>query len=306
MKLNSMIAVARRIAPAFFVLCLAVSAVAQDDDEPIRVDSQLVVINATVTGTDGKPAVGLKQSQFEVLEDGKPQRIEFFLSEETPFAAVILLDTSGSMEERVSMARSAAIEFLGGLRTDDVAAIYNFDSKVSQVQDFSSARYLVDGFFDLKSNGMTVLNDAVLAGAKALQDRPEKRRAIIILSDGADTRSSASSDKALRAALAANAVIYTVDMSAIDDNSRGRMQNRSVLKNFAEKSGGRFVATPGGRALSDAFKKIVAELGIQYTIGYVPANESKDGKWREIEVKTKREGLTVRSRKGYFAPKSKK
>lgn len=306
MKLYSMKAVARRIAPAFFVLCLAVAAAAQNDDEPIKIDSQLVVINATVTAADGKPATGLKKSHFEVLEDGKLQQIEFFLSEETPFAAVILLDTSGSMEERVSMARSAAIEFLGGLRTDDVAAIYNFDSKVSLVQDFSEAHYLVDGFFDLKSDGMTVLNDAVLAGAKSLQDRPEKRRAIIILSDGADTRSSASSDKALRAALAANAVIYTVDMSAVSDNSRGRMQNQAVLKSFAERSGGRFVSTPGGRALSDAFKKIVAELGVQYTIGYSPANSAKDGKWREIEVKTSREGLTVRSRKGYYASKSKK
>ncbi len=306
MKFYSMKAVARRIAPAFFVLCLAVAAAAQNDDEPIKIDSQLVVINATVTASDGKPATGLKKSHFEVLEDGKLQQIEFFLSEETPFAAVILLDTSGSMEERVSMARSAAIEFLGGLRTDDVAAIYNFDSKVSLVQDFSSAHYLVDGFFDLKSDGMTVLNDAVLAGAKALQDRPEKRRAIIILSDGADTRSSASSDKALRAALAANAVIYTVDMSAVSDNSRGRMQNQAVLKGFAERSGGRFVSTPGGRALSDAFKKIVAELGVQYTIGYSPANSAKDGKWREIEVNTSREGLTVRSRKGYYASKSKK
>lgn len=297
---------ARRLASAFFLLLLACCASAQEDDEPIKIDSDLVVINATVTSADGKPAIGLKKSQFEVFEDGKPQRIEVFMTEETPFAAVILLDTSGSMEQRVSLARSAAIEFLDGLRADDVAAIYNFDSKVSLVQDFSSSRYLGDGFFDLKSDGWTVLNDALLAGAKALENRPEKRRAIIVLSDGADTKSSATSDKALRAALAANAVIYTVDMSAVGDNSRGRMQNQSVLKSFAEKSGGRFVTTPGGRALSEAFRNIVAELGVQYTIGYSPVNASKDGKWREIEVKTNREGLTVRSRKGYYASKSKK
>lgn len=282
-------------------------AIAQDDeDQPIRVDSSLVLVSATVSDKSGKPLFGLARSDFRVFEDGVEQRIDLFQTEKAAFAAVILLDTSGSMEARVSLARSAAIRFLEGLREDDVAAIYNFDSKVSLVQDFSNSRDIVEGIFDLKAAGMTVLNDAVLRAARELSSRPEGRRAIIVLSDGADTRSGVSPDRALREALNAGATIYTVDMSSIDSKGSDRMQNQGVLKNYAEKSGGRFIATPGGAALRDAFRSIVEELGTQYTIGYQPANTARDGKWRTIELKSERPGISIRARKGYNAVKDKK
>ena len=118
-----------------------------------------------ISDNRGKTVSGLKQSQFKIFEDGKEQKIDFFQSQETPFAAIILLDTSGSMESRVSMARSAAINFLDGLRPDDVAAIYNFDSKVSLVQDFSNSRDITQSIFDLKADGYTALNDAVYQAA---------------------------------------------------------------------------------------------------------------------------------------------
>lgn len=282
-----------------------VSAAAQDDDEIIKVDSSIVIVNATITDAKGKPVAGLNRNQFQIFEDGKEQPIEFFETEKTPFAAVILLDTSGSMEERVSLARSAAIQFLDRLRIDDVTAIYNFDSKVSLVQDFSNSRDIYEGVFDLKAEGYTALNDAIIKAAEELQKRPEKRRAIIVLSDGADTRSKRSAEKALKAANAANATIYTVDMSSLvtNNNFREKIQNQGVLKNFAEKTGGIFVATPGGIALREAFKNIVEELGIQYTLGYQPLNKTKDGKWRNIELKAKKPDLLIRTRKGYYAPK---
>lgn len=284
----------------------SVSAQVEDDTDPVKVDSSLVIVNATITDAKGKTVGGLKITQFQIFEDGKEQRIEFFEAEKSPFAAVILLDSSGSMEQRVSLARSAAIQFLDRLRTDDVTALYNFDSKISLIQDFSNSRDIYEGVFDIKANGMTVLNDAIYKAAEELSKRPEKRRAIIVLSDGADTQSRRSSDKALKAALAANATIYTVDMSAIESgNQRARMQNQGVLKSFAEKSGGRFIATPGGVAMREAFKNIVEELGVQYTLGYQPTNTARDGKWRAIELKTAKTDLTIRTRKGYNAPKDK-
>jgi Ca-activated chloride channel family protein len=278
------------------------SAAAQDDDV-IKVDSSAVVVNAAVTDATGKAVEALKQDQFRIFEDGVEQKISSFSAEDTPFAAVILIDTSGSMEERVSLARSAAIEFLDGLRGDDFAEIYNFDSKVRQVQDFSNQRDLRDAFYNLKANGMTVLNDAVYQAAADLSQRPEKRRAILILSDGADTSSRKSFDKALKAALAVNATIYTVDMSPVDKGPGVQNDGLGALKSFAEKTGGTFVATPGGHAMRDAFKRICQELGQQYTLIYEPGNARKDGKWRAIEVRIARPNLTIRTRKGYNAPK---
>ena len=151
---------------------------------------------------------------------------------------------------------------------------------------------------------MTVLNDAIFAAAAALAKRTEKRKAIIVISDGADTQSKHSADKALKAAIAAGATIFTVDMSA--PNSAGQMQSQAALKNFAEKSGGTFIQTPGGAALRDAFKKIVEELGVQYTLGYQPTDTKKDGKWRAIEIRVARPNLTIRTRKGYHPAKAPK
>src|SRR5215204_3030489 len=113
---------------------------AQDDDDVVKVDSSIVVLNATITDAAGNHVSGLRQNQFSVFENGVEQEIGFFAAEDTPFAAVILLDTSGSMEQRVSMARSAAIRFLDGIRDTDNAEIYRFDSKVSLVQKFSNSR----------------------------------------------------------------------------------------------------------------------------------------------------------------------
>lgn len=288
----------------FTALLLSESTLSQvADDEIIRVDSSIVVMNAAVTDSSGQPVRGLALKHFRVFEDGTEQEIKSFEAEEAPFAAVILLDTSGSMQERVTLARAAAIQFLGGLRPGDSAAIYNFGSKVEMVQDFSDSRDVRESIFDLKSDGWTVLNDAIFKAAELLSKRPEKRRAIIVLSDGADTKSGKSAEKALRAALLADATIYTVDMASLDMGGLDRMQNQGVLKNFAEKTGGRFVATPGGIAMREAFKRIADELAVQYTIAYQPSNTKKDGKWRGIELRVARPNLMIRTRKGYNAPK---
>ena len=289
------------------ILCLnAVAVFAQDDDDVVRVNTDLVVLNVTVTDKAGQYVKGLKASDFKVYEDGvevKPELIANFSMQESPYAAVVLLDSSGSMEARFSLARSAAIRFLDGLRPEDVAAVYRFDSKVERVQEFSGGRDLAPMAYAIHAKGMTTLNDAVVEAAKTLADRPEARKAIVVLSDGVDTYSKASSEKAVESALAVGASIFAVDMSSMEIPGTTRRQTEGALKTFAEKTGGRFVATPGGPALRDAFTEIANELGHQYTIGYRPLNRNRDGKWRALEVKVQRPDVTVRTRKGYRAPK---
>lgn len=287
------------------LLISAADALGQEDGEFVRVDSSIVVLNAAILDSSGRAVEGLQKNQFRVFEDGVEQELTFFQAEETPFAAVILLDTSGSMEARVSLARSAAIKFLEGLRRDDNVAIYTFDSKVTSLQDFSNNRDVSEKIFDLRASGMTVLNDAIYDAAAFLSRRPEKRRAIIVLSDGEDTRSSRSAEKAMKAALAADTTVYTVDMSSIDTGGRLRTQNTAVLKSFAEKTGGIFIPAGGGPAMRDTFKRIVDELSSQYTLGYQPPNSKKDGKWRSLEIRVARPNLSIRTRKGYNAPKEK-
>lgn len=292
----------------FLALLVPASIVPQtpQDTDIVKVNTELVTLNVTVTDNAGQYVPGLRLSDFKIYEDGnevKPTSISSFSMQETPFASVVLLDTSGSMESRISLARSAAIRFLDGLRDEDVAAVYKFDTKVESVQDFSSGRDLAPLAFGLKAKGMTTLNDAIVQAASALADRPEKRRAIVVLSDGIDTFSKASSGKALDSALAVSASIYAVDMSATEGGPASDRQSTMMLKNLAEKSGGRFVSTPGGPALRDAFASIAEELGHQYTIAYRPLSTARDGRWRAIDVKLSRPDLVVRTRKGYRAPK---
>lgn len=288
------------------ILLAAVAAFAQDDDV-VRTTTENVVLNLTVTDKAGKYVKGLKLSDFKVYEDGvevKPEMVASFSLHESPYAAVVLLDSSGSMEARFTLARSAAIRFLDGLRQEDVAAVYRFDSKVERVQEFSGGRDLAPTAYAVRARGMTSLNDAVVEAARTLAERPEHRKAIVILSDGMDTFSKATSEKAVETALAVGASIFAVDMSDMHIAGTTGRQGAAQLQSFAEKTGGRFVATPGGQALRDTFAGIADELGHQYTIAYRPVNKTRDGKWRKLEVKLNREDLTVRTRKGYRAPKN--
>src|ERR1043165_8562994 len=288
------------------LLFIAAFTVQAQDDDVIRTNTDNVVLNVTVTDKSGQYVKGLKASDFKVYEDGvevKPEMVANFSVQESPYAAVVLLDSSGSMEARFTLARSAAIRFLDGLRDEDVAAVYRFDSKVERVQEFSGGRDLAPIAYAIHAKGMTTLNDAIVEAARTLAERPEHRKAIVVLSDGMDTFSKASSEKAVESALAVGASIYAVDMSALEVGGSARSEGAPSLKGFADKTGGRFISTAGGPALRDAFAGIANELGQQYTIAYRPVNTARDGKWRKLEVKLSREDLTVRTRKGYRAPK---
>src|SRR5918912_231043 len=167
------------VASLFFVAILAsllfytTTRAQQDDEEVVRVNTDLVVLNVTVTDKGGVYVHKLARPDFKIFEDGREQQISLFSVEETPFAAAILLDTSSSMETRVTLARAAAIRFLEGLREEDVAAVYHFGSDVERLQDFSPGRDLPPVAYDLGSKGMTALNDAVLRASKDISMRPE-------------------------------------------------------------------------------------------------------------------------------------
>jgi VWFA-related protein len=279
---------------------------AQDDDDVVRTNTDLVVLNVTVTDRSGQYIRALKSTDFKVYEDGievPANTIVSFGFQDTPYAAVVLLDSSGSMENRFTLARSAAIRFLDGLREEDVAAVYRFDSTVERVQEFSGGRDLAPTAYAIHAKGMTTLNDAIVQASKVLAERPETRKAIVILSDGMDTSSKATSNKAVESALAIGASIFAVDMASIDTPGYANRQSAASLKGFADKTGGRLISTAGGQALRDSFAEVANELGHQYTISYRPVNKVHDGKWRTLEVKVNREDAVVRTRKGYRAPK---
>jgi len=277
----------------------------EPDDEVISMETNLIVVNVTVTDVNDRYVPGLKAEDFRVLESTSQQRILSFSHDEAPFAAVILLDASGSMGNKLSLARAACGNFVSGIRDGDVFAIYSFSGfKVKTLQDFTEARDVPEAVWDMKAKDETPLYDAIVKAADALSNRPERRRAILVVSDGADTKSKASLDDATRKTTDANALIYAVDMSdkAVYKSER-RDNGAEVLKMLAAKTGGRFIATPGGAQLREAFANTVEELRRQYTLTYESTNEKLDGKWRAIEIRVAKPGLNIRARQGYYARK---
>jgi Ca-activated chloride channel family protein len=278
---------------------------AEPGEDVISMETNLIVVNVTVTDALENYVSGLKLEDFRILEDTAPQRILDLTVEDAPFAAAILLDASGSMGHKLSLARAACGNFLSELRDGDMAAVYSFSGfKVKTLQDFSESREAPEAVWDMNARDETPLYDAIVKAAEALAGRPERRRAIIVISDGGDTKSRASLDQAARKTMEANALIYAVDMSDRAVFKSDRKDNGAeVMKMLAAKTGGRFIATPGGAQLREAFAGTVEELRRQYTLTYDSSNEKLDGKWRAIEVRVDRPGLNIRARQGYYARK---
>jgi Ca-activated chloride channel family protein len=280
------------------------------DQDTIQLHADLVIVNATVTDAEGNYAHGLTARDFSITEDSKVQPIDSFAAEEAPFAAAILLDTSESMEAKFGLARGSAAGFLEQIRDDDQVAIYTFSEKVRQLQEFSNSKLVTDYIWDLKAEKKTRLYDCMGEAIEALADRQERRRGVLLISDGADTNSSRSTrESVLKAALRAGITVYTIDL--IDDNwvlgtSSAAMEfqrGRRELRELAAQTGGLYVHSPHGEKVESGFSIIVEELRNQYTLTYYSSNQKRDGGWRAIAVTVSRPGLTVRTRKGYWGPK---
>lgn len=283
----------------------------QREDEPLQLHSDLVVVNLIVTDSKGQYARGLSAGEFKILEDETAQPIDSFLAEEGSFAAAILIDTSSSMDYKFGLVRAAAASFVDHIRENDQVAVYGFNDKIRLFQDFSDLRDISEYVWDAKAENNTRLYDCADEAITALEKRPEKRKAILLISDGWDTTShKASFDSVMKKSLARGITIYSIDL--VEDSLRqgsgqgvlGLRRGQSEMKEFAMQTGGRYLHTPQGDKLEEAFTGIVDELRNQYTLTYYSTNKKRDGRWRKLSVGISRPGLTTRTRRGYWAPKS--
>jgi Ca-activated chloride channel family protein len=215
------------------------------------------------------------------------------------------------MDYKFGLVRAAAASFVDHIRDNDQVAVYGFNDQIRLFQDFSDLRDISEYVWDAKAENDTRLYDCADEAIVALEKRPEKRKAILLISDGWDTTSrKASFDSVMKKCLARGITIYSIDL--VEDSLRngsssqvlGLRRGQSEMKEFAIQTGGRYLHTPQGDKLEEAFTGIVDELRNQYTITYYPANQKRDGRWRKLSVNVSRPGLTTRTRKGYWAPKA--
>ena len=321
---------------------LIVAAAAQ-----INVKVQLVNVVATVTDNRGRYVDNLKASDFVLLEDGEPQQIAHFAhSNDLPVSVGIVLDSSTSMERKISTATRAVGRFIRDIHADDDIFLMTFDQSVRLRQDFTSDREkLAQALDNVGLSSGTSLYDGVIDGLIRLRKGKHQKKAILLISDGVDTSSHSNLEKARIAVRESEALVYALGI-APDAAARAPMSedpairvprrtpptfpggttfpfpipgrqfpggntrnsdldavDMKTLNMFAQASGGNaWLITPDNRRnrLQEVLDEIADELRNQYSLGYYPTHDLKDGKWHRIELKLKTRGLNVRFKEDYF------
>lgn len=271
----------------------------------IQANVDVVNVLCTVRDRKGNYVQNLRREDFEISEDGKRQVIDFFHNEigkdAQPLTVALLVDTSGSVKDKLRFEQEAASNFLNQtLRKDkDMAAVVQFDSDINLVQDFThDYSTLESAIFDMKAGGATKLYDAIWAAVEDLLRNEIGRKVMVILSDGADTQSMISEREAIRSAQDEDVIIYGIGIQNGRYNS-----DFGTLKRFSRATGGLFFNSKANpRKLREAFMKINREIKNQYSLGYVTMNTRQDGTFREVKVRVKKRRMKTTHRKGYFAP----
>lgn len=272
-----------------------------------RAGVDVVSLNVTVTDGQERFVTDLTQDDFLLYEDGVLQETTYFSRRQLPIALALLIDTSASMDERMTTAQGAAIGFSRRLRPEDLAEIIDFDSRVEILQPFTNSVDALEEAIRLTSaGGSTSLYNALYISLRELKKAPlrvedVRREAIIVLSDGEDTSSLVSFEEVLDLAHRSETAIYSIGLKA-DEEGSGFREADFVLRELAQETGGRAFFPGQVEDLAGIYEQISDELSSQYSLGYVSANPLQNGQWRRIVVQMKRENTIARTKQGYFGP----
>ncbi len=259
-----------------------------------------VLLNAVVTNHAGQFVRTLGPKDLIVKEEGVERTILEFSLETRPLSVALVLDTSGSMQERIEEARKGASAFIESLAAEDQAMVVDFADKVFLLQDMTSDRDAVrQAIQSISAVGATALYDAVHSTLRKL--RPvDGRKALILLSDGGDTGSQFSRERVIEEAKAADVSVYAIGLGATGLDTSAR----SLLKEFSESTGGKTWFIKDADELTGVYHAITEDLRNQYFLSYESANEKFDGRWVPIDVGARSGEYEIRARPGYLAVKS--
>jgi Ca-activated chloride channel homolog len=290
----------------FLVLTASLTLLAEPGPgQPVfRTSVDLVTFGVTVVDRRGNLVTDLTRADFEVFEDGSPQTITHFTrglgDGEGPTTHLgLMLDTSGSMERDLKLARSAAIRFLNMVPEAEDITLVDFDTEVRITRypqrDFAR---LVERIRMRKPDGWTALYDALgvyLDGAS----RQDGRTVLVMYTDGVDSRSRLRFGDLMDLLKASHVTVYAVGL--VERTGRLRSEVTLRLRQMVEATGGEVFFPSSLDALDESYERVLAELRGRYQLGYASSNAALDGTWRDVEIKVRRPDLKLRSRKGYFA-----
>jgi Ca-activated chloride channel homolog len=274
------------------------------DRQPIfRAGVDLVTFGVTAVDRRGNLITDLSKADFQIFEDGQPQTIEHFAhgpgQDGVPTYLGLMLDTSGSMEADLTLARSAAIKFLNLLPEAEDITLVDFDTEVRVTRypqrDFPR---LIERIRMRKADGWTALYDALgvyLDGA----DGREGRTILVMYTDGADSRSRLRFNEVMELLKATQVTVYAVGLVERAGSLRPQLQMR--LRQMVDVTGGQAFFPNSLKDLDASYEKVLAEINAQYHLGYASTNAAQDGTWRKVEIKSLRPDVRLRARQGYYA-----
>lgn len=281
---------------------------ADDDNAPLKVKTDLVTLTLTVTDLYGRYVSGLNKNAFQITDNGEPQEITFFSDSDAPVSVGILFDVSGSMSgDKINKARKALSRFILTSHPSDEYFLIAFNSRAQLLLDRTrDGEAVLQKLTLVQPKNNTALYDAVYLGIERVTRGAHQKRALLIISDGQDNASRYNFGEVRRLMKEADVVTYSVGiMSRGDTSSSMGMQGQSFLDEISSVTGGKSFYPDTDVEMDEIFERIALELRHQYSIGYTPKDFQPDGKWRRVKVKVKPPRglprLTVRSRDGYYA-----
>ena len=269
----------------------------------IHAQVQLVTVIASVLDKDHHPAANLTADQFEIYEEGVPQKIEVFEPDtQSPLDVALMIDCSLSETQELDFERAAAAAFIGQVvRPTDRMAVFGFADVVDMVGGFSGdTGYLQDSLRRLEPGAGTALYDAVYLGSQALARNPSgRRRVIVLVTDAGETTSHSNFNSARDAAVRADALLYTICVRAVTNEGGRNTAGEHALETIADTTGGAIYYLDDLKELGPTFDLINRELRAQYRIGYYPDPKPPLDTYRSIDVRVPG-NYTVHSRKTYY------
>jgi Ca-activated chloride channel homolog len=290
-----------------------------DEGSVVRVSTSLISVPAVVMDRNGRYIGNLRKEDFKIYEDGVEQNLAYFAPVDKPFTVALMLDVSGSTQSQLSQIRDAANTFLSRLRYNDRLMAVAFDGKISVLTEPASVSEIRRTKLRIPAaTDGTVLYDAVDLVLKRLAGIPG-RKAIVLMTDGVDQNSVATFKSTVGNIAEEDVLIYTVQYNTLpqlperlsqikNEKARRKVHERLMkgyavsepyLRTLADKTGGRFYRADDLRDVGPAFEAITAELGVQYSLGYYPKENSSAGAERSIKVRVRYPNLVVRARDSY-------
>jgi len=286
----------------FVIVVFFVVAGAGAAAQTFRARVDIVQVTVTVTDANGRIITGLSSDDFEIFEDGAPQRITLFTNERVPVSLGVLVDASDSMRgQPMADARAAVDRFLADLlEPGDEAFVAAFNHLPRLVAPWTQPPKALAGALGVQApSGGTALYDALVASTSLFGRRAHARAALVVISDGVDTASDWTLLRARDALRRSDPLVYAI---AIDSTgvALNRRVNPEALREITGPSGGYTEVVKGAAELGPATERIADELNRQYTLGYV-SSKAPDGGWRGIRVRVKERDYFTRARRGYYA-----